>query len=196
VVLDLRFNPGGLIDSAMDITKRFIDGGLIMTARGRHGRPIRYRGKSTGSRLTVPIACLANGDSSMMSEVVAACLQDHKRAVIVGERTSGKAYFQSIFRLKNGTRLRFTTTLFYRITGKNLTKWMTPGRENDVWGVSPDKGFALKLPSRERKLLARHLHRLELISRFSRSTKPAFRDRQFRLAVDYLRRKVRRAERN
>src|SRR3981081_1670450 len=83
-ILDLRFNPGGLLDSAVKISDMFIDDGLIVTIRPRNGPETSYIGKSAGSYPSSPMFCLVNGGSASASEIVSACLQDHGRAIVVG----------------------------------------------------------------------------------------------------------------
>src|SRR5262249_46093820 len=96
LVLDLRFNPGGLLTSAVDISDLFIDDGLIVTIKPRVGKEAAYTGEHEGSHLDFPMVCLVNGGSASGSEIVAACLQDHKRAIVMGERSYGKGSVQNI----------------------------------------------------------------------------------------------------
>src|SRR5262249_24955759 len=127
-ILDLRFNPGGLLPSAVAISDMFIDDGLIVTIRPRVGRAQKYHGPSDRSKLSCPMVCLVNGDSASGSEIVAACLQDHDRAVIMGERSYGKGSVQNIMPFEGG-QLRLTVASFWRPNGKNLNKSSTPGRD-------------------------------------------------------------------
>src|SRR5207253_356196 len=93
-ILDLRFNPGGLLDSAVKISDMFIDDGLIVTIRPRHGPETSYIGKSDGSYLTFPMVCLVNGYSASGSEIVAACLQDRGRPDRRAQPDTAKADFR------------------------------------------------------------------------------------------------------
>jgi carboxyl-terminal processing protease len=141
------------------------------------------------------LACLVDGESAAATEILAACLQDHHRTVIVGERSQGKAEVRTI-RPFHGGRLIFTTVAFYRPTGKPLSKVVTSGKDEDDWGVRPDEGFVIKLSPEERKELVEHLHRQEIIAPFNRlmgPNKPAFRDRQLEKALEHLRKQVRKA---
>src|SRR5207244_7927224 len=88
-ILDLRFNPGGLLTSAVEISDLFIDDGIIVSIRPRVGREVSYPGSSGDDYLNFPMVCLVNGYSASGSEIVAACLQDHKRALVMGERSYG-----------------------------------------------------------------------------------------------------------
>src|SRR5207302_439895 len=99
-------------------------------------------------------------------ECLAAALQDHGRAVIMGERTRGSLGITTLHIVKqNDTRaaLKITTAVVCRPSGKNLSKLLTSGREDEDWGVIPDKGFALALPPAEREQLRQHFHAVELI---------------------------------
>ena len=170
-VLDLRFNPGGLLDSAVKISDIFIDDGQIVTIRPRteepkviSGTPKVVNGSHESSLLDFPMVCLVNGGSASGSEIVSACLQDHHRAIIVGERSYGKGSVQNIQPFEGGA-LKMTTASFWRPSGKNLNKSSTAGKEDEDWGVIPDKGFEVKLPRKERDDLAEHQHNLEIIPR-------------------------------
>jgi len=174
LVLDLRGNPGGLLTSAVQISDLFIDDGLIVTIKPRVGEPAAYGGEHEGSYLDFPMACLVNGGSASGSEIVSACLQDHKRAVIVGERSYGKGSVQNIQQFPaTGGEIKMTTASFWRPNGKNLNKSsvkdyakMTPEElEKEDWGVIPDKGYVLKLDPKESFDLAVHLRDLEVIPR-------------------------------
>jgi len=197
LVLDLRFNPGGLLPAAVHISDLFIEDGTIVTIRPRVGREQTYYGRPEGSALDFPMVCLVNGQSASGSEIVAACLQDHHRAVIMGERSYGKGSVQNIQPFDKA-QLRLTVASFWRPSGKNLNKSSTAGRKEDTWGVTPDKGFVLDLSAKERDLLYDHLRDNEIIP--NREAKPKekekkadFRDRQLEMAVEYLRGQIKTA---
>jgi C-terminal peptidase prc len=187
-VLDLRFNPGGLLTSARDISDMFIDDGLIVSIRPRVGKERAYSGEHDGSFLNFPMICLVNGGSASGSEIVSACLQDHHRAIIVGERSFGKGSVQNIQNFEGG-QLKLTTASFWRPSGKNLNKSSTSGKEEDEWGVTPDKGFLVKLTAKEREELAEHQHDTEVI-RVRDSKEKNFVDKQLEVGVDYLRAQI------
>ena len=91
LILDLRDDPGGLLNAAVDVCDMFIESGVIVSTRGRDGHIIRAEEATPGDTFTdFPMAVLVNHMSASASEIVAACLQDHKRAIIVGQRTWGK----------------------------------------------------------------------------------------------------------
>jgi len=196
-ILDLRFNPGGLLTSAVEISDLFIDDGLIVTIKPRVGKPNVFMGESEGSLLDFPMVCLVNGGSASGSEIVSACLQDHNRAIIMGERSYGKGSVQNIQPFEKG-ELKLTTASFWRPSGKNLNKSSTAGKDEDEWGVTPDKGYLLKLSRKERVELEEHLRNQEVIPRrdlAAKEKKPEFKDRQLEMALDYLRGQIRTASR-
>src|SRR6516162_7089786 len=112
-ILDLRFNPGGLLDSAVKISDMFIDDGMIVTIRPRNGPETSYVGRSDGSYTAFPMVCLVNGYSASASEIVAACLQDHGRAIVIGSRSYGKGSVQTIHSFDSGV-LKLTTATYWR----------------------------------------------------------------------------------
>ena len=205
-VLDLRFNPGGLLDIAIKITDLFIDDGLIVSIRPRGGaaREQRFNGRHDGSLLDFPMVCLVNGYTASGSEIVSAALQDHRRALIIGERSYGKGSVQNIrdFEVvdpKSGdtqkAEIKLTTASFWRPNGKNLNKASTGGKDEDEWGVTPDK--VIKLTTKERRDLAEHQRNLETIERPDRRGKTVkeYKDRQLDAALEYLRGQIKMASR-
>jgi carboxyl-terminal processing protease len=189
LVLDLRFNPGGLLTSAVEICDLFVSDGLIVTIKPRVGREARYPGRKGTDYVNFPMVCLVNGHSASGSEIVAACLQDHYRAVIIGERSYGKGSVQNIQPFEGG-ELKLTTATFHRPNGKNLNKASSSGKEEEDWGVVPDDGFTLKLSLNERDQLYEHQRDQEIIARRDlapKETKNGFKDRQLESALNYLR---------
>jgi C-terminal peptidase prc len=191
-ILDLRFNPGGLLDSAIKITDLYVDDGLIVSIRPRVGKESKFRGRRAGSLLDFPMVCLVNGYSASGSEIVSAALQDHKRALIIGERSYGKGSVQNITDFDEG-EIKLTTATFWRPSGKNLNKLSTAGRDEDEWGVMPDK--TVKLTAKEREDLAEYQRNAEIIERGNRRVKEKteFKDRQLDAAVQYLRGQIKMA---
>ncbi len=214
LVLDLRFNPGGYLDSGRDITDLFIDDGVIVEIKPRKGEPVVMRGQNRGSyRYEVPgsdevvekdlpsytgfpMVVLVNGLSASASEIVSAALQDHHRALIMGERTYGKGSVQQIFNFEKDpakkkvlSKIKVTNASFWRPSGKNLNKSSTQGRPEDEWGVIPDKVIPLDLS--ERFELSEHLRNAEIIRPQSVATeeekKDTFKDKQLDAALEYLR---------
>jgi carboxyl-terminal processing protease len=201
-ILDLRFNPGGLLHVSIHVADLFIDDGLIVTIRKRDGTEESYVGKSDGSYTTFPMVCLVNGQSASASEIVSACLQDHGRAIIMGSRSYGKGSVQHPYNFEDRTSvLKLTTATFWRPSGRNLNKPDTKGRDTDEWGVTPNKGFALNLSRNEENNLFDQLRDAELIragpGKGAKATPdtPGFQDRQLDMAVEYLRNQIRTASR-
>ena len=129
------------------------------------------------------------------SEIVSACLQDHKRALIVGERSFGKGSVQNVLPFKpTGGEIKLTTASFWRPSGKNLNKTSTAGKEDEDWGVIPDK--VVPLTREERDLLAEHQRDTEIIPRRDippKEVKAPYKDVQLDLAMDYLRGQIKSA---
>lgn len=115
LVLDLRDNPGGLLDQAAKVCEKFLPAKtLIVSTEGRDPSERReYRSRSRGKHLDLPMVVMVNEGSASASEIVAGCLQDLKRAVVVGEQTFGKGSVQSIIALQDGAALRLTTAKYY-----------------------------------------------------------------------------------
>lgn len=189
LVLDMRFNPGGLLYSAREIADMFIDDGLIVTIKPRRGRERRLPGFSEGSYLDFPMSVMVNGSSASGAEIVAAALQDHGRAVVVGSRSFGKGSVQNINDLGTA-KIKVTTATFWRPSGKNLNKAGTLGRDEDEWGVKPNKGYALKLSFAEQRALLEHQSEVEVIhpdGHIPEATTSKFKDRQLEMAINYVR---------
>jgi C-terminal peptidase prc len=199
LILDLRFNPGGALTSAVQIAEMFLEDGLIVTIRPRPNvdREVAYIAKrKVEERLgsDIPLVVLINGQSASASEIVAAALQDHDRALIVGERSFGKGSVQSIVDLPSvKAKLKLTTATFWRPNGKNLHKAMTPGKDSDEWGVTPDAGYVIPLTREERFAIAEKLRDLEIIPNpgLKAEPKPQVPDRQLDAALRYLREQLR-----
>jgi carboxyl-terminal processing protease len=191
LILDLRFSPGGLLGAAVSIAEMFIKDGLITTI------PIRlsddaedWRAQGKGKFTRVPLVCLVNGETKATSEVLAACLQDHHRAMIVGERSAGEVYIPNSIGIGDHD-VSLPTALFYRPNGKKLDKMSIPGRPSDEWGVIPDKGYELKLATTEQKQLASRLHDMEAIPHQPvKEQKEPMRDRQLATALELFRDKI------
>jgi carboxyl-terminal processing protease len=191
-ILDLRFNPGGLLDQAVRICDLFVDDGVIVTIKPRNGPETSYMAKGKGTWTSFPMVCLVNGYSASASEIVAGCLQDHGRALIVGSRSYGKGSVQTILPFEEtGGRLKITTATFWRPNGKNLNKPSTSGKDEEDWGVKPNRNYDTPLSVKELNDLMDYQRDREIINRPGRPpvvTAPAdFQDRQLSSALDYLR---------
>jgi carboxyl-terminal processing protease len=129
VILDLRNNPGGVLDAAIDVADAFLTDGLIVRGTGRVRQAQFEQFASVGDELEgVPAVLIVNGGSASASEIVAGALQDHERAQIVGERTYGKGSVQTVMPLGEGSALKLTTS-----------RYLTPsGRSINGTGIDPD----------------------------------------------------------
>lgn len=133
LIIDLRWNPGGLLDQAVGVCEKFLPRGqLVVTTEGRNSSQSSVRkAAGRGDELDgAPIVVLVNAGSASASEIVAGCLQDLKRAVILGERSFGKGSVQSIIELQDGSALRLTTAKYYTPSHKVIhEKGITPNIE-------------------------------------------------------------------
>jgi carboxyl-terminal processing protease len=122
-ILDLRNNPGGLLTQAISITDFFLDDGEIVSTKGRKISETRrfFSGKGDGINKK-PLIVITNNGSASASEIVSGALKDHKRAIILGERTYGKGSVQSVIPLKNGGGLRLTISKYYLPSGKSISE--------------------------------------------------------------------------
>jgi carboxyl-terminal processing protease len=121
VVLDLRDNPGGLLTQAVRSVSIFLDEGVVCTVSGLHQDEMTYEVSGGAMYPKLPLVLAVNRGSASAAEIVAAALQDHERALVVGRRTYGKASVQSIRPLSNGTALKLTTAMYRTPAGRDLT---------------------------------------------------------------------------
>jgi carboxyl-terminal processing protease len=193
VVLDMRFNPGGLLTSAVEICDLFVDDGVLVSIRPGNSRANErmIKGHSEGSYLNFPMVVLVNEGSASGSEVVAACLQDHSRAIIMGERSYGKGSVQNVEDFaETGGKIKMTTATFWPPSGRNLNKASTTGKDEEEWGVRPDKSYELKLDRAEKDELFERIYNWSVIPRRDippKEVKKEFKDRQLEMALEYLR---------
>jgi carboxyl-terminal processing protease len=121
LVLDLRNNPGGLLDQAVKVADRFIESGLIVSMEGRReDQKMKFFAHSQGTIARYPLIVLVNGGSASASEIVAGAIQDHGRGILVGTQTFGKGSVQTIFPLKDGSGLRLTTARYFTPNGRSI----------------------------------------------------------------------------
>lgn len=121
LVLDLRNNPGGLLDQAVEVADQFLDEGLIVSTRGREeDAQMEFSAMHNGTEPDYPLVVLINGGSASASEIVAGALQDHGRAVIMGTQSFGKGSVQTIIPLNDNSGLRLTTAKYYTPNGTSI----------------------------------------------------------------------------
>lgn len=130
VVLDVRNNPGGLLDQAVAVSELFLDQGEVVSTRARsEDETMRYMAKGKDITNGLPIVVIINNGSASASEIVAGALQDHKRAVVIGEKSFGKGSVQTVVPLANDGAMRLTTARYYTPSGKSI---QATGIEPDV----------------------------------------------------------------
>ncbi len=157
LVLDLRGNGGGLLQAAADVSDMFLEQGRIVSTQTRGGKAEDEFNAAPGALVdsAKPIAVLINGNSASASEIVAACLQDHGRAAVVGTRSYGKGTVQNILPLQYGrSALRLTVARYYRPNGEEIHR-AKDATEEDQWGVRPDDGMAIELDEKTIEQLAK-----------------------------------------
>lgn len=129
IVLDLRNNPGGLLNQAVELSDLFIKEGAIVSQKGKiKDENEEFSASGNAAFANIPLVVLVNGGSASASEIVAGALQDHKRAVIVGEKTFGKGSVQVVIPMEQGDGLRLTTARYYLPSGRTI----------QAEGISPD----------------------------------------------------------
>lgn len=157
LVLDLRGNPGGVLDAAERIADAFLDEGVIVSVRGRATREQVIRSRRGGPATDFPVCVLVDGSSASASEILAGAIQDHGRGVVIGTRTFGKGLVQTVVpldRQRNG-QLKFTTQKYYLPSGRLIQRT----DDATTWGVDPDPGFYV--PVSDSEVQARFLRRRE-----------------------------------
>jgi carboxyl-terminal processing protease len=185
LILDLRFDPGGLLTTSVDLADRFLAKGNIVSTRGRRYQD-SFDAKEGNEYPDVPVVVLVNRFSASASEIVAGALKDNRRALLVGETTFGKGSVQTLIRLpEEDGALKLTTAHYYTPNGLNI----------DKQGIEPD--VKIELPDEETRQLVVHLsEETDFVPKPKESeTTPAepdapktepFRDRQLESAVDVL----------
>ncbi len=163
LVLDLRFNPGGVLEQAVQIADDFLTGGVIVSTEGRTTTKRIERANATGTLPDFPMVVLVNAQSASASEVLAGALADHNRAIILGSRSFGKGLVQSVRPLPSGAGVLKITEQHYALPSGRIIQ-----REDDseVWGVDPTPGYFLPLTDeqtrdmlaarREQEIIAHH----------------------------------------
>lgn len=136
-VLDLRNNPGGLLDQSIAVSDVFLDKGEIVSTRGRHSNETqRFNARSGDLTKGKPVVVIINGGSASASEIVSGALQDHRRATIIGSRSFGKGSVQTIIPLGSNGAIRLTTARYYTPSGRSI----------QAKGVTPDIDVEQPLP--------------------------------------------------
>jgi carboxyl-terminal processing protease len=212
LVIDLRGNPGGLLRSAKEISNLFLSEGRIVSTKGRDGDEEVFeadpRETLLGPESGVKVAVLINRYSASASEIVSACLQDHERAVIVGERSYGKGSVQNVIPMENKqSALKLTTASYWRPSGRNIDRH-PDSKESDEWGVKPNKGLEVPQTAEKRVEYVRWRNDRDVVrdkkhtpkdpkkpeEKKPEEKKPAFVDEVLKKALDTLRDQIKKAE--
>ena len=180
LVLDLRHNPGGLLDQAVKVCEKFLaQGELIVTTEGRRkGENSMHKSSGRNARPELPLVVLVNEFSASASEIVAGCMQDLKRAKIVGKKTFGKGSVQKILPLtgQQGSALRLTTAKYYTPSHKVIH-----GK-----GIQPDYKISMSRTDEELLFLSRTPGGMEMVDKDQRDDVKNFKDPQLAKAMEIL----------
>ena len=153
LIIDLRNNTGGLLDVAIDICDMFLPQELpIVSTKGRGKVILQEFFSSSNLSLNpgVPICILINRNSASASEILAGCLQDHGRAIVIGEQTWGKGTVQNVIPIRRGeSALKLTTASYWRPSGKSIDRYDEISKQTQVWGIQPDPGFEIEVAEEE-----------------------------------------------
>jgi len=205
LVLDMRGNPGGLLDEAVQVSDLFLAAGGIVSTEDRNKDGRKESAKKDGTYFEnpkVPMAVLVNGGnggSASASEIVAAALQDNGRAVVVGERSFGKGSVQNVLELPDKqSAVKLTTAVWLTPKGRNIHRW-PDSKESDPWGVMPDAGLEVKLTDEELRQYYLHMREVDRVPGKGGNPRPRpddkkldpkYKDKVLEKALDHLRQKL------
>jgi carboxyl-terminal processing protease len=185
LILDLRFNPGGLLSQAVEIADLFLEEGTIVSTKGRNSPERSWKATKAGTIADLPLAVLVNRYSASASEIVSASLQDHERAVVIGERTWGKGSVQNVIPLDGEhSMLKLTTASYHRPSGKNIHR-NTGAKPEDDWGVMPNDEFEYKMSDQEIRDYFEFRRQRDILDE-SGPPQSEFEDPHIKLAVSHL----------
>jgi carboxyl-terminal processing protease len=160
LILDLRFCPGGSLESAVAAAKLFLDRKMIVSLQGRDGTATTIRADGQAAWTEVPIVILVSGHTASAAEVFVGALQDNQRAIVLGTRTLGKGSVQTLIKLSEGSGAIKLTTSQYRLpSGRNIDK----AAGGKTWGINPDEGYFVSLTRAQAKGLADRQREREII---------------------------------
>lgn len=145
-VLDLRNNPGGLLDQAVEVSDLFLNSGGIVSTKSRVGRSMTFEAEKGDLLNGLPLVVLINGGSASASEIVSGALQDNRRAVLMGTKSFGKGSVQRIIPLNDGTAFKLTTSLYYTPSGRSI----------QATGIEPDievEQVAIKVEEQQKRMM-------------------------------------------
>jgi len=195
LILDLRFNPGGLLNTAVEVASRFLEKGIIVSTKGKFQQEGHWPATGENIYKPIPVVILVNEFSASAAEIVAGALKDHKRAKLIGVRTYGKGSVQKLIPLENGYgAIKITTDYYYLPSGKCIHR----RPDSKVWGVAPDLCVPLSMEEElmikeSRKQADVFWGRMPASANTEKTTikipqpKPLFVDRQLSAALKTLR---------
>jgi len=160
LIIDLRFNPGGIMHQAIAMVDRFVESGPILATVTRRRAVDEFRARTLGTLADLPLAILINGGSASASEIVAGSLQACGRAVVVGERSFGKGSVQHVIHLTEHNAALKLTTAYYRLPDGRIIHRTPANAATDSWGVIPD--IIVELTSEEQRVLRENRRALDL----------------------------------
>jgi len=160
LILDLRFNGGGSLNAAIEMSDMFLSEGVIVSTRGRAVQEQKYYARAEGTLPDFPMIVLVNQDSASASEIVAGALSDNRRAVVLGTRTFGKGIVQAVYRLPSGAgQLKITEQYYFLPSGRCIHR----NDDSTEWGVDPTDGFYLPMTLDEMRDMFRVRREEEII---------------------------------
>ena len=187
LILDLRFNPGGLLRGAIEVSDLFLSTGRIVSTDGRNVERQSWDATEPNTFSGFPMVVLVNQFSASASEIVSAALQDHERAVVVGQQTFGKASVQNVVELDGGkSALKLTTGSYQRPSGKPIHRFP----DATEWGVRPNEGFAVPLSDYELQRLINRRYERDIVKTQSYSEPTTNFDPQLRRALNHIRTEI------
>lgn len=153
LIIDLRFNAGGIMSQGIAMVDRFVDQGVLLSTVNRHGAIQEYRATTRNTLKSIRLAVLINATTASSAEIVAGSLRDHGRAVIVGERSFGKGSVQHLIHLVDHPAAIKLTTAYYRLPKGAIIHRTVRNAAGDTWGVLPDIEV-IATPQEERAMLS------------------------------------------
>ena len=189
LVIDLRFNPGGLLDECVDLADRFLDDGLIVSTKGRADEDKHERfAKKDDTLPPIPLVVLVNGASASASEIFSGAMKDRGRGTIVGERTFGKGSVQTPYPLPDGSHLKITTARYYTPSGVCVHR--EEGKKD--YGVAPD--FTVEMSQEEYAKLMKKWSDERVVKGDKLAEPDGFKDFQLEAGLEVLRAKLEKRE--
>jgi carboxyl-terminal processing protease len=188
LIMDLRFNPGGIVEQAIEMVDRFVGYGVIASTVTRRRAVKEYYANLRGTLERVELIVLINRGSASAAEIVSGSLQDHGRALLIGERSFGKGSIQHIMNLTSHEAAIKVTVAYYRLPGGRLIHRTPRNEHTDAWGVKPDVEIVLR--DDEVKAIQESRHAIDAgLRNTSRQTLgvEVLRDRQLNEALSQMR---------